>query len=124
MKVADDFDCTWICQQVAELRAAIGPLSGRRLKYCTDACLRRYLEARNWNVDKAKKMLEESLKWRSSYKPEEIRWVSLIILALSFTCLIDDYNCNVYPCDKELDKFMTHKVFLSSAIFLLVSNLC
>lgn len=61
-------------EKVSELRAELGPLSGRSLKYCTDGCLRRYLEARNWNVDKAKKMLEESLKWRSTYKPEEIRW--------------------------------------------------
>jgi hypothetical protein len=75
---------------LAELKDAIGPLSGRRLKYCTDPCLRRYLEARNWNVDKAKKMLEESFKWRSTYKPEEIRWVSLIYLALPVTCSIDD----------------------------------
>lgn len=61
--------------QVNELRAALGPLSGRSLRYCTDACLRRFLEARNWNVEKAKKMLEETLNWRSTYKPEEIRWV-------------------------------------------------
>ncbi|XP_010263672.1 PREDICTED: random slug protein 5-like [Nelumbo nucifera] len=60
--------------KVNELRTAIGPISGRSLQYCTDACLRRYLEARNWNVDKSKKMLEETLKWRSNYKPEEIRW--------------------------------------------------
>ncbi|MED6146685.1 hypothetical protein PIB30_036761 [Stylosanthes scabra] len=60
--------------KVKELRGAIGPLSGRSLKYCTDACLRRYLEARNWNVDKSKKMLEDTLNWRSTYKPEEIRW--------------------------------------------------
>lgn len=60
--------------KVSELRAALGPLSGRCLKYCNNACLRRYLEARNWNVDKAKKMLEETLKWRATYKPEEIRW--------------------------------------------------
>ncbi|KAJ0040227.1 hypothetical protein Pint_28278 [Pistacia integerrima] len=60
--------------KVKELRAALGPLSGRNLKFCTDACLRRYLEARNWNVNKARKMLEETLKWRSAYKPEEIRW--------------------------------------------------
>ncbi|KAK7252910.1 hypothetical protein RIF29_37183 [Crotalaria pallida] len=60
--------------KVAEVRVALGPLSGRSLKYCTDACLRRYLEARNWDVDKSKKMLEESLKWRSTYKPEEILW--------------------------------------------------
>ncbi|XP_021900806.1 random slug protein 5 [Carica papaya] len=60
--------------KIKELRPAMGPLSGRALQYCTDACLRRYLEARNWNMDKSKKMLEETLKWRSAYKPEEIRW--------------------------------------------------
>ncbi|XP_057481322.1 uncharacterized protein LOC130768316 [Actinidia eriantha] len=60
--------------KVSELRAAVGPLSGRGLQYCTDACLRRYLEARNWNVAKSTKMLEETLQWRSTYKPEEIRW--------------------------------------------------
>ncbi|KAL3527104.1 hypothetical protein ACH5RR_011760 [Cinchona calisaya] len=60
--------------KVGQLRTAIGPQSGRSLKYCSDACLRRYLEARNWNVDKAQKMLEESIKWRATYKPEEIRW--------------------------------------------------
>ncbi|KAL0449946.1 UNVERIFIED_CONTAM: Phosphatidylinositol transfer protein PDR16, partial [Sesamum latifolium] len=60
--------------KVQQLRDALGPLSGRSLKFCTDACLRRYLEARNWNLGKAQKMLEESIKWRSEYKPEEIRW--------------------------------------------------
>ncbi|KAM7521123.1 hypothetical protein LguiB_020085 [Lonicera macranthoides] len=60
--------------KVSELKSALGPLSGRSLRYCTDACLRRYLEARNWNVDKSKKMLEDTLNWRSTYKPEEIRW--------------------------------------------------
>ncbi|XP_073103855.1 uncharacterized protein [Elaeis guineensis] len=64
---------------INELRAAIGPLSGRSLQYCTDACLRRYLEARNWNVDKSKTMLEEMLNWRSTYKPEEIRWHEVAI---------------------------------------------
>ncbi|KAK3017144.1 hypothetical protein RJ639_007819, partial [Escallonia herrerae] len=59
---------------VEELRASLGTLSGRSAKFCTDACLRRYLEARSWNVEKAKKMLEETLKWRLTYKPEEIRW--------------------------------------------------
>jgi hypothetical protein len=69
-------DIKWFFdKQVCELRAALGPLSGRSLQYCTDSCLRRYLEARNWNVDKAKKMLEETIKWRATFKPEEIRWV-------------------------------------------------
>ncbi|KAM7518240.1 hypothetical protein LguiB_017202 [Lonicera macranthoides] len=57
-----------------ELKDVLGPLSGRNSQYCTDACLRRYLEARNWNVDSSKKMLEETLHWRSTFKPEEIRW--------------------------------------------------
>uniref|UniRef100_M1A2G9 Transporter n=1 Tax=Solanum tuberosum TaxID=4113 RepID=M1A2G9_SOLTU len=61
-------------QKVKELRASLGQLSGRSTQFCTDACLKRFLEARNWNVDKAKKMLEETLKWRLSFKPEEIRW--------------------------------------------------
>ncbi|KAL5715249.1 hypothetical protein ACHQM5_017094 [Ranunculus cassubicifolius] len=60
--------------KVNELKDAIGPLAGSNLQFCTDACLRRYLEARNWNVDKSKKMLEESMNWRLTYQPEEIRW--------------------------------------------------
>lgn len=64
-------------KQIGELRTALGPLSGRSLKFCSDACLKRYLVARNWNVNKAKKMLEETLKWRATYKPEETRWVSV-----------------------------------------------
>jgi len=60
--------------KIKELRAALGSLSGRSLQFCSDGCLRRYLIARNWNVEKSKKMLEETLKWRSTFKPEEIRW--------------------------------------------------
>ncbi|URE22304.1 CRAL TRIO domain containing protein [Musa troglodytarum] len=41
---------------------------------CSDASVSRYLRARNWNVEKASKMLKESLKWRLEYKPETIRW--------------------------------------------------
>ncbi|EXB63950.1 hypothetical protein L484_003333 [Morus notabilis] len=64
---------------INELRAAIGPLTGRSSQYCTDACFRRYLEARNWNIEKSRKMLEDSLKWRSTFKPEEIRWDQVAI---------------------------------------------
>jgi hypothetical protein len=61
---------------VSDLRAALGPLSGRASQFVTDDCLRRYLRARSWSVKKAEKMLRESLAWRETYKPEEIRWVS------------------------------------------------
>ncbi|CAA7035782.1 unnamed protein product [Microthlaspi erraticum] len=60
--------------KVSELKSAIGPVSGHSLVFCSDATLRRYLDARSWNVEKAKKMIEETLKWRSTYKPQEIRW--------------------------------------------------
>lgn len=64
--------------QINEVRKLIGPLSGMLAVYCSDACIARYLRARNWNVKKATKMLKASLKWRHEYKPEEIRWVKLI----------------------------------------------
>ncbi|KAJ7525128.1 hypothetical protein O6H91_17G037500 [Diphasiastrum complanatum] len=63
--------------KVNELRVAIGPLSGRSLQYCSDACLKRFLRARNWNLKKSEKMLKESIKWRLSYKPEEISWADI-----------------------------------------------
>jgi len=60
--------------KINELRALLGPLTGKLLLYCSDASLARYLRARNWNMKKAAKMLKEALKWRLEYKPEEIRW--------------------------------------------------
>ncbi|KAL6843478.1 hypothetical protein ACP4OV_026540 [Aristida adscensionis] len=67
--------------KINELKAALGPLSARGEKYCSDACLRRYLEARNWSVTKSRKMLEDSLKWRAAYKPEDIRWPDVSVEA-------------------------------------------
>lgn len=96
-----------IYNQITELRAALGPLSGRSLKYCTDACLGRYLEARNWNLDKAKKMIEETLRWRATYKPEEIRWV----IQLNFD---DMHKLEYIFCDSStllyalVDHFLCH----------------
>ncbi|XP_020090052.1 random slug protein 5-like [Ananas comosus] len=60
--------------KINEVRAILGPLSGKSALYCLDASIARYLTARNWNVKKATKMLKETLKWRSEYKPEEICW--------------------------------------------------
>ncbi|XP_054798713.1 uncharacterized protein LOC129303432 [Prosopis cineraria] len=64
----------YTASKIEELKAAIGSLCGRSLKYCSDGCLKGYLEVNNWNVKKAKKMLEHTLEWRTTYKPEEIRW--------------------------------------------------
>ena len=57
------------------------------------------MAARNWNVEKAKKMLEETLKWRSTYKPQEIRWVNLTLLfffANRFNSILLIYSMILY----------------------------
>ncbi|MCL7048359.1 hypothetical protein MKW94_000767 [Papaver nudicaule] len=61
-------------EKINEVRRSLGPLKGALAVYCTDASIARYLRARNWHVKKATKMLKQTLKWRSEYKPEEIRW--------------------------------------------------
>lgn len=38
--------------------------------FLTVPCLCRYLRARNYNVEKAYKMLTETIKWRKEFKPE------------------------------------------------------
>jgi len=60
--------------KLVALKKAVGPLQGRASLYCSDACLHRYLRARNWDVAKAEKMLKNTLNWRASFKPEEIKW--------------------------------------------------
>ncbi|KAL5570466.1 hypothetical protein UlMin_027041 [Ulmus minor] len=67
-------DSSQLEKKINELRTTIGPQTEHSSQYYTDACLGRYLEARNWNLNKSKKMLEETIKWRSTYKPEEIQW--------------------------------------------------
>ena len=42
------------------------------LAYCTDACLVRYLRARNWNIVPAEKLLRNTLKWRREYGVDSI----------------------------------------------------
>jgi hypothetical protein len=60
--------------KVKELRARLGALTRRSHQYASDSCLKRYLKAHNWKIEKAEKMIRESLKWRATYKPEEICW--------------------------------------------------
>ncbi|KAE9458931.1 hypothetical protein C3L33_09169, partial [Rhododendron williamsianum] len=61
-------------EKINEIRRLLGPLPEKLSIYCSDATISRYLRARNWNVKKATKMIKETLRWRSEYKPEAIRW--------------------------------------------------
>ncbi|KAL9247640.1 hypothetical protein vseg_021053 [Gypsophila vaccaria] len=65
-------------QKIDEVRSAVSPLSDKLYRYCSDASISRYLRTQNWNVQKATKMLRESLKWRSDYKPDEILWEDVV----------------------------------------------
>ncbi|KAG6468360.1 hypothetical protein ZIOFF_073036 [Zingiber officinale] len=60
--------------QINEVRASLGSLPDKLRLYASDVSIARYLTARNWNVQKATKMLKETLKWRLEYEPEKIHW--------------------------------------------------
>lgn len=99
-----------VCFQINEVRKLIGPQSGKLALYCSDASIARYLRARNWNVKKAVKMLKASLKWRSEYKPEEIRWVTknLYFYAhqLSINLIVSCLDLVFYFHFAEVEAFM------------------
>lgn len=57
---------------LANLKTKLGVVPPQHRAFCDDACLCRYLRARDWDVDKALKMLHHSLKWRDSYRPDQI----------------------------------------------------
>jgi len=48
------------------------PLRKAQKAFVDDACLLRYLRARQYNLENSLKMLEETLKWRDEYKPHLI----------------------------------------------------
>lgn len=52
----------------------IGPALDTFPALSSDASIIRFLKARNWNTNKAARMLKEAMKWRMQYKPEKIRW--------------------------------------------------
>eukprot|EP01104_Vermistella_antarctica_P015358 TRINITY_DN5023_c0_g1_i1.p1 TRINITY_DN5023_c0_g1~~TRINITY_DN5023_c0_g1_i1.p1 ORF type:complete len:350 (+),score=96.54 TRINITY_DN5023_c0_g1_i1:33-1052(+) len=47
-------------------------ITNRHKAFCTDACYRRFLVARQWKLDDARVMLQDTLKWRDEYKPDLI----------------------------------------------------
>lgn len=60
-------------EALSALRASISPLETPETKpYLTDSCLHRYLTARNNDVPKARKMLESTIAWRSTYQPDKL----------------------------------------------------
>jgi hypothetical protein len=81
---------------VEELRARLGPLTGRSLQYATDSCLKRYLNAQNLNIQKAEKMIRESLEWRTTYKPEEICWEAHLHISISYGYMLPPFFASTH----------------------------
>ncbi|KAL0487734.1 CRAL-TRIO domain-containing protein [Acrasis kona] len=52
-------------------------------EFCDDLCLFRYLSGLQWNVENAQKQLHETVIWRESYKPQDIRLKDLKPIAES-----------------------------------------
>lgn len=62
-------------EKINELRKELGEPSSVAIQgFLSDASILRFLRARNWNVQKASKMLKAAVKWRAAYKPEMISW--------------------------------------------------
>jgi len=70
-------------EQINELRKELGEYSSAAIQdFLSDASLSRFLRARNWNVQKASKMMKAAVKWRLAFKPENIFWVCLFSLKI------------------------------------------
>lgn len=63
--------------KLSKLKAAVASTaagSAAHAAFLTRGTYIRYLRARSWKVDKAAKMLLETLRWRAEYKPQELNW--------------------------------------------------
>lgn len=78
-----------------ELRSSLGMLTGHTAKFCTDACLFRYLRANNWSQKKSHKNLKDTMKWREQFKPAEIKWEEVYREAVTGKIYRADF------CDKQ-----------------------
>jgi len=48
-------------------------LKGEEKEFVDVRCMIRYLKARDWDLDKSEKMLNNSLNWRKEFKPQSIK---------------------------------------------------
>jgi hypothetical protein len=69
-------------KQLREI-AAGWDLQPAERKFCDDMCLFRYLSGLQWDVEVSQKQLKDTLDWRASYKPQDIRLKDLRTVAES-----------------------------------------
>eukprot|EP00741_Cyanophora_paradoxa_P016528 tig00020927_g15959.t1 len=61
-------------QILEQFRSRLGDLTPEQKRFCDDACLFRYLRAREWKIPKSETLLRETLQWRAENRPELLRW--------------------------------------------------
>eukprot|EP00798_Chlamydomonas_sp_ICE-L_P017381 gene17381-23683_t len=84
-----------IAKLKAEVASVVNADASLRAFCANEHTYVRYLLARQWNLQKASKMLHDTLKWRLDYKPHLIRWKDVRHESLTGKQMI-------YPCnDKE-----------------------
>lgn len=59
-------------EKFREFRALLTGLTPADAQFCDDACLCRYLRARDFDVKKSHKMLCSTLTWRKEFRPQHI----------------------------------------------------
>lgn len=104
------------------MRTLLGPLTEKSSEYCSDDAITRYLAARNGHVKKATKMLKETLKWRTQYRPEEIRWVCILefitiilwTMKLFLKCFLNMWNYRKIFHEKPRPGRYTEQTVLTS----------
>jgi hypothetical protein len=105
-----------------ELWARLGPLTGRSLQYATDSCLKRYLNAQSLNIQKAEKMIRESLEWRATYKPEEICWVSLFVSVAGHLHISISYGYMLPPFFASTHSYTVHQHVMKNMLLFFVQK--
>jgi len=60
------------CLQSLRSKVQSMDLTPKELEWCDDACLLRYLRARNNHVDKALELIRRTLQWRKEFGVEEM----------------------------------------------------
>lgn len=82
---------------MADFRSLLHNLAPEETAWCDDACLVRYLRARNWQLGPAHKLLRNSLEWRRTFRPMDIDPVSLDAEASSGKLYVHGFDRHGHP---------------------------
>ena len=65
--------------------------------FCSDSTICRYLRARNYDTKKAFKMLQETLEWRASLRPQDLTYDAVKGQAVAGSNYVAGYDQHGHP---------------------------